>query len=195
MHNWMKAWRTEPRGSSCDWEGAECYNFKPDSHALFSVEIWRSLSLSLSLIFYTFLRFPCDLTTFYLFIFASPFHPEDPTNPRSFCPLSNVLNPLVAIYSRSFSICRLQDEFNTRYDNRLVLLLCFRKATTSGGMPSRPSSSKTTPLSRSPSAWRMDPRDTVSVTPIALTIKKTRTFLFSRLHPKERIGTDNDCSE
>lgn len=48
MHNWMKAWWTaEPRGSSYDWEGAECYNFKPDSHALFSVGV-QVLSLSLS---------------------------------------------------------------------------------------------------------------------------------------------------
>jgi len=61
----MKAWRTEPRGSSYDWEGVECYNFKPDSHALFSIEV-QALVLSLSFSLFSLL----SLFSLFLLIFV-----------------------------------------------------------------------------------------------------------------------------
>lgn len=76
MHNWMKAWWTAgPRGSSYDWEGAECYNFKPDSHALFSASL--SLFLLSSDFSASFVRIFGEgggERGCHLFILSSPFH-------------------------------------------------------------------------------------------------------------------------
>lgn len=187
MHNWMKAWWTaEPRGSSYNWEGAECYNFKPDSHALFSAKVHRqALSFSSPQPFLrpsraSLKRARGGVTSSFSFSSRS---------------ISLLQLTLRSRYSRLFPIRKIKiidnKKFTRYHSNPFCIFLCSRKVTTFGGRPSRTSFSRRMPPLPFTFAWKTDPRDIVSICRLFEQICMFRRYLTVAFKSKKHLKIYN----